>query len=812
MPTKTEVMSAIPTDMFFLLDPDQRKALDLGISAEHAWIYGEDQTKRLQVLAQLIIHNVFEGSTTLICANHETEEQLTQLLDSIGLDSAFFHLRKPISKGAIAGLQIARKKGSKEETVHQATLALSQYNTWKEKLSGKYSAINRQVFGDFKWKQLVDKVAIGPDHTYKSLLAASLPASAFDLALKEYWHLRGRIKTLQRLRVLRTPAFDLLNDLHSDVFNHVDEDDLRSKIVSTLLEVVVRGRKLLGRIGELVHSYRRDVSGERHFILHQLRSEADRIEELLENGISQFGNDFILESTFNEISGRLKRSLSRSSREMHLKRDEVLHAYDSLICDLSSSPFETEDGHAWVTSRSLEQMRDNLGVLRNYLSDKAREIDSYAITNKRRLNARNITGNLDLQNVIQKLEGEIDTFASWVNNEHILQNHIEVNALSLEKCSLVVKEAVLKCKRLSDAMVDFEAYYLWRRFWTQLPENAHILLESLDILDDEDQVQAFDSWYFENILDQIPDSHIVTGAPPSEERKNHLGDLRSVVLNHIKIELNRQRHMTMREFKHKMKGLLNALSSSKINSTSDELHVLPAQSLSKLFPIVFCTPGQLRDYGYYFDTLLISDDTGGDFQSFKAQSNRCILFTNTIPANVNSLSGELSIQRLRIATLSKTFTWNKLPSSEKLKYLNSLACQLLPYISELKIYNGRDIQIFSFMGDICDNYVLSELKMPYKIAGKDNSNDMRHITESLLDSKKPIVILTRDGIMAHDLIENLFWQQEVLQKIESCGIAIFNTWSTQLKKNGITEMNDIIKAIRPGDNTRSLPVDEAVSA
>ncbi|RLD17990.1 MAG: hypothetical protein DRI69_11170 [Bacteroidetes bacterium] len=268
----------------------------------------------------------------------------------------------------------------------------------------------------------------------------------------------------------------------------------------------------------------------------------------------------------------------------------------------------------------------------------------------------------------------------------------------------------------------------------------------------------------------------------------------------------------MREFKHNMKGILNALTSSKMNSTSDELHVLPAQSLSKLFPIVFCSPGQLRDYGYYFDTLLVSDNTGGDFQSFKAQSNRCILFTNTIPGNVNSLAGELKIQRLRLGTLNKPFTWNKLPASERLKHLNSLACQLLPYMSELKIYNGRDIQIFSFAGDICDKYLLDALKMPYKIAGDDNADDMRHITEALLDSKKPIVILTRDGVMAHDLPENLFWQQNILQKIEACGIKVHNVWTAQLKKNGIREMHHLIEIINPKGDTSNLIEKEKTTA
>ncbi len=812
MPTKSDMMSALPADLFFLLDPDQRKALELGIATDHAWIYGQDQTKRLQVLTQLIMHNVFEGSTTLICANQDTEEQLIHLLNSIGLESAFFHLRKPISKGAFASMQIARKKASKDETTRQTTLALEQYNTWKEKLTGKYSALNRKVFGDFNWKELVDKVVTGPNETYKSLLAASLPASAFDLTLKEYWHLRGRIKTLQRLRVLRTPAFDLLNELHSDVFLKQDEVDLRNKITHSLQEVVVRGRNLLGRIGELVHSYRRNVSGERHFVLHQLRSEADRVGELLEKGISRFGNDFILESTFQEITSRLKRSLSRNFKEMHMRRDDVLRAYDALLSDLSASPFATEDELTWKTFRGLEEMQNNLDTLRSYLTDKAREIDSYAITNKRRLNARNVSGNLDLQVVIRQLEGEIDEFASWVNNENILQTQIEVNALSLEKCSLTVKDAVLKCKRLKDAMVDFEAYYLWRRFWSQLPNNAQTLLESLDILDDEDQVQAFESWYFENILDQIPESHLVTCELPSDIRKTYLEDLRSVVLNHIKVEVNRKRYHTIREFKSNLKGLLNVLSSSKMSSTSDELHVLPAQTLSKLFPIVFCSPGQLRDYGYYFDTLLVSDNTGGDFQSYKAQSKRCILFTNTIPTNVNELSGELSIQRLRITSLNNSFIWNDIPSSERLKHLNALACQLLPYAGEMKIYNGRDIQIFSFLGDTCDKYIMGSLQMPYKVIGEDNQLDVRHITEALLDSKKPIVILTRDGVMAHDLAENLFWQEDALKRIGAKGIDIFNIWSTDLKKNGFSQIENIIRKMKPIENAPDLTIPTAASA
>ena len=372
-------------------------------------------------MAQLVISKVFEGETVLICAGPETEARIMETMRSIGLDSLYFHLRGQVTKPALGAMQLAKKKGVKEDTTSPTSLAITQYSRWNEKIAARYSSINRQIFGDLTWQQLAEKAAIGPDPTYKGLLAASLNPSELELSLQEFWHLRERIKKFQRLRVLRTPAFDLLESLHDEVFVEANESEIRSTTQTALEDVVSRGRQLLARVGSLVHMYRRDVSGHHHESLHALRCEIDRLEELIDQGMARYGNEFILESTFNELTGKLKKSISRKYQEMSTARNEVVQGYRDVMTSLQNSAFAFNNSQDWNTSEGLENLSDRLQEMRQYLVDKAREIESNALTHKKRLNAQNISSSHTLQGNIKEVEEAIETFVYWVNTQKAAQ-------------------------------------------------------------------------------------------------------------------------------------------------------------------------------------------------------------------------------------------------------------------------------------------------------------------------------------------------------------------------------------------------------
>ena len=559
--------------------------------------------------------------------------------------------------------------------------------------------------------------------------------------------------------------------------------------------IIEGGRQLLAKVGGVIHDYRRDVSGKHHEELHALKCEIERLEELLESGVTHHGNSFIVESTFNDLTGKIKRSLSRKHQDMTAARQMLVSNYSDLIDHLSRSMFDGDMVRKWQGSVNLENLVDRLEEIKEYLTGKAKEIDQDALTHKRRLNAHNISAHHVLQKSIVQLEQEIEHFVAWVNDQQLFKEQVEVNALSLERRGQVIKQTVLDCTRLLEAMVDFEAYYLWVNFWKQLPSHVKMLLESLDILDDEVQTDAFDSWYFENVLDQVPESHMVTGDLPIDERKSKLRDIRAVAANHLKVKLQNARHKTLRQIKGTAKNLHAALHNSRQNTVTDELHILPAQALCKLFPVVFCTQGQLRDYGYYFDTLLVADGNGGDLQAYQAQSQQCVVVTRAMPSGIQNLNKGIQIGRLSVTSMDRPFRWNDLPASDKLHLLNSLASQFAPFLDNVRIYNARNIQIFSFLGDITDNFILRSLGEPYKVVGDNVKLNTKHITEALLDSSKPIAVLTRDSIMHFDEGADLFWQEDILSRISGTGILHLNTKSIDLKKNGISCMHEIVQAL-----------------
>ena len=789
-------MPTLPHDLFFLLDPHQRAAVQMAAEGQNAWIHGSDRNKRLQVMSQLIITRIFEGGTVLVCAGEETEKSIMEMLRSVGLDSSHFHLRSSVTKAGMAALQLAKKKNIKDDTHTPTSLALQQYSRWNEKLVGRYSATNRRIFGDLTWQQLAEKAATGPDASYKGLLAASLNASELRLDLKEYWQVRGRIKTFQRLSVLRTPAFDQLDALHEQIFEESNQAVLRDHTMTTLQDVINKGRQLLARVGTLVHQYRRDVSGQHQEVLHALRCEIDRLDELLEQGVAKYGNGFISESTFGDITGRIRQSISRKYSEVNAARQEAIQNYRDLMEHLNGTMFASDPTAAWNVESGLETMRQRLESLREYLTKKACEIEANALKNKKRLNAHNISRSHALQGNISEVEEAIDTFVFWVNALKILSEPIEINALSLDKKSAMVQHTVLQCSRLLEAMVDFEAYYLWRNFWKQQSDLTRTLLQALEILEPQDQMDAYDAWYFENVLDQVPESHMTPASLPLEERRAKLRDLRAVVGNHIRVQLQNSRYQALREVKHKSKTLHTAIANARLNTVSDELHIHPAQSLCKLFPVVFCTPGQLRDYGYYFDTLLVADNNGGDFKAYQAQSKQCVFVTASLPSNIVSTHAELQTAKLQVTTFSETFTWNDLPASERLHMLNTIASQFAPYTDCMKIYNAREVQIFSFLGEIADQFILTNLQMPYKVTGEGQALSTKHITESLLDSSKPIILLTRDSIMHFGEGQDLFWQQHVIQLLRECRLQLINNSSLQLKTTGLPAMMEIVERIQ----------------
>ncbi|MDX1476124.1 MAG: hypothetical protein R3301_00415, partial [Saprospiraceae bacterium] len=531
MQAETETMPRVPDSLFAQLDPCQIRAVKAAHQEGNAWIYGRDQVKQRQVLIQLMLDNTAQGKSTLVCAGPEWRTAIIEELKSLGIEHFAMALRAPSPPTVLAALQVARKKNSNEDTLTQCDLAINRYHTWLHTQLDPYRALERPLFGEMTWKQLVDQTATAPRDTFKSQLAAALVTSDFVLDQKEYWHIKGRIRTFQRLRVLRTPAFDVLDHLHDSIFEQADNDQVRRALTDRLTHIMQTGRGLLRQIGELVHQYRRDITGAQHEALETLKGRIHDIETLLVSGEMQFGPEFYAESTFNDFTDRIRRSVSRKSRAMHGMRGDIREAYRALIDDIRAISVLSEEMEGQLIDEPLtmEFVAEGLSVCKALLIRWSEQIDAEATDHKRRLNAQNIPQGHVLRQMIREVEEAIQTYVEDVNGQQVFAAQVEVNALSLEKRSLVIKDVVTRCMKVQEAMADFEAYFLWRSFWFQLEDNVRTLLEGLDIMDDVDQMHAFEAWYFENVLDQIPAARIAARRIDQKAYEERLGEMRAVV-------------------------------------------------------------------------------------------------------------------------------------------------------------------------------------------------------------------------------------------------------------------------------------------
>ena len=790
-------MPVLPADILFILDHEQQNAIALTDSDKHVWIHGQNEGKRIQLLIHSIVEHLFSGKTCLIQVPKDVEDVVCNVLAQLGLSEAVMNLNGLPDPAVIGAMKLARKKQVRDDARDLAILGIEKYNGWLHAIEGRHRKMDKQVFGDLTWKAVLDKSLTNAADSYRSVLDASLSSHEFDLSQQEYWHLKGRIKTFQRLRVLRTPAFEILDSIADTAFVIPDGQKVKLEIAHKLNEAITRGKDLLKVIGNVIHQYRRDITGSRHTILQSLRNRILDLEEMIETGVRKHGNDLLIESTFNELAGRLKRTMLRRSQELEVLRNEIRRTYDHLITAYAEAYASQEHTQPDFPSNApLEEMPELLQGMLTRIDTWSAQIEAAATTQKRRLNARNIVDGHALGSSLQEVEAEIASYVRWMNTQAILREAIEVNALSLEKSSEVIKSVVLHCMRLRNAMAEFEAYYLWRTFWSKLSSGVKVLMESLDLMEDHEQFEAFDAWYLNNVLDQIPEADMLRSIPDNNEFGNRINDLRAVVVEHISARLQNERFELLRDLKGKNKRLLQCINNGNQIVLAEELKVVPAQVLARMFPIVFCSSVHLRDYAYYFDSLMVFNRNGADFKAACAQSQRCVFLSPHAPALDEKQAQELQSTYLRTPSTDNPLRINELPASDRLKTCRQLASILSRFGGELNGYNARNIQVLSFMGATIDKQVLEQLQVPYKMIGTDGTISTEQLTEALLDTRKPMVLLTRDGILGYTYKGAMFWQSSLCQFVNTCGVPVINTWSANWKSDAKGQFEQIMHMIK----------------
>jgi hypothetical protein len=775
-----------------ILAPDQKAALEIAGVAARTWISGSDLQKRLEILAALCWNAALHGRTTLVCITPELRAAILEILRSTGLSGLVFDMAGHADPAVIGAFQVARKKRPSDATHQQAEVAMQEYIRWQTALDQRYLSMDKVLFGELTWKEIVDQRSNTPGSAYQHFLSASVH-DRFDLSHKEYWHLRGRIKSFSRLRTLRTASFDTLDVLNPALFDDPDAS-LKDKLVDQLQSIVDTGREVLCVAADAIHAYRQDVTSDHQGRQNEITGRIQHIMQLIAAGETRFGQRFYDESTLTNVWQGIVRGAREEVQHLHVTRNEIRSAFIDFHNYLqeSSDPHLDDVAAFMPDPLTVDAIKATCGEINALLEDWTRRVDAHAAEHRKRINAQNISRGEDLRALLRNAETRIEEFVTLLNTTCLLRTAPEINALSLEKKAAAIETTVRLCLRLLNSAPDIDAYTLWTNFWTAQNARTKAILKCLDLMEDSDLVQAFDSWYFGLVLAQIPDHGIVSERDRIQDIHPQHSDLRAALEGHMRAMTQARRHAKLRQIASLQTSLMQSIAKSQLNSFSEELRILPAKDLTELFPVILCTQEQISEYGYYCDALIVCADEGSDHKVFAAQARRCVMLTQSPPR----VPGEQWVcANLYIDAIAQRYDWQAVPTSERLPFIESLASQFAGFLKGMRIYNTRDIQIMSFLGDRIDHGMLQHLGLPYKEVGEEGMHP-GHIVECFLDRKKPIVLLIRDNKLGVEYSGCLRWHHATIDTLRACGVHVCNFWTLHLKhdpQNALIRLFDEIR-------------------
>ncbi len=696
--------------LLLTLDPQQQEAVTKALTASRLWVHGEDLTKRMQVLGAMVWNALMQGKTSLICVPPEMRGLVHRFFEETDLRGLCYDLSGGLDASVIGTFQIARRKKAPDTARHQATVALREYNRWMKEHEDGYRSIEKVLFGELTWRELVEQRCGSVQSAYQHLLSAAVH-DRFDLTHKEYWYLRGRIKSFARLRTLRTSSFEILEALNPKMFDD-PAASLKDQVISDLTMLIAEGRKVLCTVADAIHAYDQDICEDHQNKTGQITARLALVQQRIAAGETRFGPKFFDETTLTHLRQSFVRNFRPDLQELHLMRRDVRDSFMALVEHLQSTgDTYLDDIDAIIPDpMTMEGIAEACIAMQGLLGGWSQHLDAHASVHRKRINAQNTGRGEGLRARLAEADAQIGSYIATIAQTGVVDRlrtalfaqtgvlrHVpEINALSLDKKAAAIEQVIRLCIRLLDAAHDIDAYTLWTNFWTAQNPRTRSVLKCLDLMEDNDLVAAFDTWYFDLTLSQVQDPDLVGPQMQIAPAHARQADLKNALVGYIRATVQNRRYGALREIASTQKMLIQSIAKARVSVFNDELRVLPARDMSGLFPVLICTPDQIAGYGYYYDTLMVCAESGHDHKVFASQAKRCVLITEQKPRQFPDQWVESALEVPEFNTVKN---WQSVPVNERLPFLGCLAGQFVPFLEDLRVFNGRHLQIFSFLGD-----------------------------------------------------------------------------------------------------------------
>ncbi|MBK7869172.1 MAG: UvrD-helicase domain-containing protein [Saprospiraceae bacterium] len=600
------------------MDAHQASALQTIFSQKTTVVEGSAGTGKTHLLVQILSNALSNGQRCLVVSeNMGALRQIQNRLAQLGLTPYNFLLQDEMTDKSVL-LDLLRSIANADtvlpafdEVNFRATLDKSK--RLKSKLDKSYGAVRNNLFGPFNWTQTVGQFLKSNRIEGKELLASQLNPQDFLFTYDEYLKLQDNIRIsfplYAKVNTLRHP----LSNLHESIFTKKGKQESLDFIRKQLDAFLEKAESLHHRFINKINAYTDRLAEHYEGHYGELSTRLARLKDQMADYSSRYGADFE-HATAGAL--KLRGVFSGKVKSVLEARDEVAGAYLELVKAFEKERYFDYQFSPSSEGKNIQKVSQNLASFEKALYNWRDGLPALVQEELSRLNAKNANEDLGLNDQIGELEYALDLLADELNETKLYAQPFENKTLTIPRSQKYLEEIIEQLETTRLALRDYDHFYDWQRNWLSLPDHATRLIRALIKVKPNDWLQAFESWYLNNVLTATAQDSLPTDDAAITDFVRSYHQLKKLLPNQISHRWQSVREDAFKAARKHNRDNFNLLFGKKNQELAKdkslrELLTKSLKEVTSVYPILLATPYAVENIlalkAQHFDYVLFDE-------------------------------------------------------------------------------------------------------------------------------------------------------------------------------------------------------------
>ncbi len=534
-PSKEDIGDAPFVFPYLPADPEQVTAVEQVLRKKMSVVEGVDALGKTQTLLNLIICLLMQGRKCLVVSERAPAlKKVQELLAKAGIGQLHFLLTDALNDKdqLLEFLRVAAKGVGKDIRYDQKDFNYkkNKFIRGKARLDEAYVAVKSKVFGDYDWTDTVGLFLSSHKKEGKELLASHLNRTDFKFVEEEHGRLKKGIETcsplFQKVKTLNHP----LGNLNDKVFQQVTPENGKIYVEDQLVVFLNKASKLHHRYIAGIDSYKNKLTAHYDEYTEGIERSLFSLNETILGYSDQLG------PAFEQAAPRVFQVpflISKKNKKVKAAQKEVSKKYRAFRKQFEEKPYFE---YRFPDAKAGMLIAEVIAGLKNFDAEFQlwkNRLEGNIQEEVIRLNSKTAHPSLDVRDEVLELEHALDAMLEELNEAGLYRNPYENKTLTVPQRQKYLESIIEQLENTQINLRDFSVFYHWQSSWLQLGPLGQKVVKALVKVKPKDWVAAFESWYFNSLLQGKLTEKLPTDSSIVADFDENWHSLKPLVLNHI---------------------------------------------------------------------------------------------------------------------------------------------------------------------------------------------------------------------------------------------------------------------------------------